>query len=89
MVMLIRKLPFTCLIHEIAQDFKTDLHFTASALYALQNAADIYLVGLLEDFNLCAIHGKRVIILPKDMQLVQHLRGELDRWGPADSSSKK
>ena len=45
-VLLIRKLPFTRLIREIAQDFKTDLHFTASALYALQNATEAYLTHL-------------------------------------------
>ena len=66
---LIRKLPFQRLMREIAQDFKTDLHFQSSAIMALQEAAEVYLVGLFEDTNLCAIHAKRVMIMPKDIQL--------------------
>jgi histone H3 len=55
--LLIRRLPFQRLVREIAQDFKTDLRFQASAVEALQEAAERYLVGLFEDTNLCAIHG--------------------------------
>ncbi|KAB1261354.1 histone H3.1 [Camelus dromedarius] len=44
----------------IAQDFKTDLRFQSSAVMALQEACEAYLVGLFEDTNLCAIHAKRV-----------------------------
>ena len=66
---LIRKLPFQRLVREIAQDFKTDLHFQLSAITALQEAAEAYLVGLFEDTNLCAIYAKRVTIMPKDIQL--------------------
>ena len=43
---------------------------------ALQEASEYYLVGLFEDTNVCAIHGKRVTIMPKDMQLVRRIRGE-------------
>jgi histone H3 len=60
--LLIRKLPFQRLVREIAQDFKTDLRFQSSAVSALQEAAEAYLVGLFEDTNLCAIHAKRVTI---------------------------
>ena len=58
--LLIRKLPFQRLVREIAQDFKTDLRFQSSAVVALQEASEAYLVGLFEDTNLCAIHAKRV-----------------------------
>mmetsp|Transcript_51893 Transcript_51893/g.135119 ORF Transcript_51893/g.135119 Transcript_51893/m.135119 type:complete len:137 (-) Transcript_51893:468-878(-) len=74
--LLIRKLPFQRLIREIAQDFKTDLKFQSQAVLALQEAAEAYLVGLFEDTNLCAIHAKRVTIMPKDLQLARRLRGE-------------
>ncbi|CAH3187210.1 unnamed protein product, partial [Porites lobata] len=57
--LLIRKLPFQRLVREIAQDFKTDLRFQSSAVLALQEASEAYLVGLFEDTNLCAIHAKR------------------------------
>ncbi|KAG2609567.1 hypothetical protein PVAP13_4KG049800 [Panicum virgatum] len=74
--LLIRKLPFQRLVREIAQDFKTDLRFQSSAVAALQEAAEAYLVGLFEDTNLCTIHAKRVTIMPKDIQLARRIRGE-------------
>ena len=43
---------------------------------ALQEAAEAYLVGLFEDTNLCAIHAKRVTIMPKDIQLARRIRGK-------------
>ena len=49
-------------------------HFVCSK--ALQEAAESYLVGLFEDTNLCAIHAKRVTIMPKDIQLARRIRGE-------------
>ncbi|KAL5489116.1 hypothetical protein EMCRGX_G018171 [Ephydatia muelleri] len=79
--LLIRKLPFQRLVREIAQDFKTDLRFQSSAVAALQEASEAYLVGLFEDTNLCAIHAKRVTIMPKDIQLARRIRGERARWG--------
>ncbi|KAE8710603.1 histone H3.2 [Hibiscus syriacus] len=72
--LLIRKFPFQRLVREIAQDFKTDLRFQSSAVAALQEAAEAYLVGLFEDTNLCAIHAKRVTIMPKDIQLARRIR---------------
>ena len=74
--LLIRKLPFQRLVREIAQEFKTDLRFQGSAVLALQEAAEAYLVGLFEDTNLCAIHAKRVTIMPTDVQLARRIRGE-------------
>lgn len=73
---LIRKLPFQRLVREMAQDFKTELRFQSSALAALQEAAEAYLVGLFEDANLCAIHGGRVTLMPADIQLSRRIRGE-------------
>lgn len=73
--LLIRKLPFQRLVREIAQDFKTDLRFQSTAILALQEASEAYLVGLFEDTNLCAIHAKRVTIMPKDIELARRIRG--------------
>ena len=67
---------FYRLVREIAQDFRTDLHFQANAVLALQEASEAYLVSLMEDTNLCAIHAKRVTIQPKDIQLARRIRGE-------------
>ena len=74
--LLIRKLPFQRLVREIAQDFKTDLRFQSAAILCLQEAAEAYLVGLFKDTNLCAIHAKRVMITPRDLQLARHIHGE-------------
>ena len=74
--LLIRKLPFQRLVREIAQEFKAELRFQSSAIGALQEAAESYLVGLFEDVNLCAIHAKRVTIMAKDIQLARRIRGE-------------
>ena len=74
--LLIRKAPFQRLVREIAQDFKSDLRFQSTAVLALQEASEAYLVGLFEDTNLCAIHAKRVTIMPKDIQLARRIRGE-------------
>jgi histone H3 len=74
--LLIRKLPFQRLVREIASEFKNDLRFQSSAVLALQEAAEAYMVGLFEDTNLCAIHAKRVTIMPKDVQLARRIRGE-------------
>jgi histone H3 len=74
--LLLKKLPFQRLVREIAQDFKSDLRFQSTAVLALQEASEAYLVSLFEDTNLCAIHAKRVTIMPKDMQLARRIRGE-------------
>ena len=80
--LLIRKLPFQRLVREIAYDvkpetgFKGEIRFQSQAIMALQESAEAYLVGLFEDSNLCAIHAKRVTIMPKDIQLARRIRGE-------------
>ena len=74
--LLIRKLPFQRLVREIALESKSNLRFQSTAIAALQEAAESYLVSLMEDTNLCAIHAKRVTIFPRDMQLARRIRGE-------------
>ena len=76
MELLIRKLPFSRVVHEIAQDFKTDLRFQREAIGVLQEAAEAYLVSLFEDTNLCAIQARHVTIMPKDIQLARRIWGE-------------
>ena len=64
-------MPFQRLVREIAQTYSTYLRFQSGTVIALQEAAEAYLVGLLEDSNLCAIHAKRVTIMPRDIQLAR------------------
>ena len=74
--LLIWKLPFQRLVREIAQDFKTDLRFQSAAILCLQEAVEAYLVRLFDDANLCAIHARRVTIMPKDILLARRIQGE-------------
>ena len=75
--LLIRKLPFQRLVWELAQDLaKMNVRFQSGAIMALQEASEAYLVGLLEDANLCTFHAKQVTIMPKDIQLACLIRGE-------------
>ncbi|KAH8113270.1 histone-fold-containing protein [Phellopilus nigrolimitatus] len=85
--LLLRKLPFARIVREIAMDMTTDmgdygngvgLRWQTSALLALQEATEAYLVHLFEDANLCAIHAKRVTIMQRDIQLARRIRGP---WG--------
>ncbi|GAA6017110.1 hypothetical protein JCM11491_003262 [Sporobolomyces phaffii] len=81
--LLLRRLPFARLVREIATEFFDDqngsqvgLRWQSSALLALQEATEAYLVHLFEDSNLCALHAKRVTIMQRDMQLVRRIRGD-------------
>eukprot|EP00804_Cyclotella_cryptica_P002794 CCRYP_009349-RA/>CCRYP_009349-RA protein AED:0.08 eAED:0.07 QI:0/-1/0/1/-1/0/1/0/112 len=71
--LLICKLPFQHFLREVTQDFRGDIRYQATALTASQEASKAYLIGLLEDTNLCAIHARRVTIMPKDMQLSRRI----------------
>ena len=75
--LLIRKLPFQRLVREIAQDFKTDLRFQSSAVLALQEASEAYLVSLFEDTNLAAIHAKRVTMQVFALSFLVETRADL------------
>ena len=69
-------MPFQRLVKEIAQSFYADLRWQSTSIQAIQEAAESYLTGLFEDTNLCAIHAKRITIMPKDMTLARRMRGE-------------
>ncbi|KAL6046370.1 histone H3.3-like [Balamuthia mandrillaris] len=75
--LIIRRVAFERLIREIAQDFRCGLRFAKPALNAIQQATEAYLVGLFADANLCALHGKRTSVMPKDVMLARRLRKEL------------
>ena len=75
--LLIWKLPFSWLVCEIAiQVGKYYMHFQGSTIICMQEAAEAYIVGLMEDVTLCTIHAKLVTMMPKDIQLAHHIRGE-------------
>ncbi|XP_076062729.1 histone H3.3C-like isoform X2 [Oratosquilla oratoria] len=77
--LLIRKLSFSRLVREVVQQFcdkDKSLRIQKLALECLQEAAEAYLIGLLESANLCAIHARRVTLYPNDIRLVRKIRGD-------------
>ncbi|KAE8217334.1 hypothetical protein CF319_g8555 [Tilletia indica] len=89
---LIGTLPFQRLVREITQNYTPPnalkwnermwyegYRYTSKALEAIQDAAEDYLVELLEDCGLAAAHAKRQTIMPSDLALARRLRGETPR----------
>ncbi|KAF9821137.1 hypothetical protein IEO21_00745 [Rhodonia placenta] len=76
--LLIRKLPFSRVVRTFLRPVLAGLRWQSSAILALQEATEAYLVHLFEDANLCAIHAKRVTIMQRDIQLARRIRGS---WG--------
>ena len=74
--LLIQKLPFQRLVKEVCSKIHRDLRFQSTALLALQEAAEDYLVRMFEHVNLYAIHGHRVTIQVKDIVLWRRITGE-------------
>ena len=72
-------MPFQRVVREIAQDLGAidDLRFTPDAIFTLQEAAEVFLVNLMEDANLCTIHCGRITITPKDYHLVMRMREKM------------
>ena len=87
---LIKRTPFQRLIREISQEYRiqpngpgtpsVQVRFQSTAIAALQEAAENYIVGLFEDVNLLAIHARRVTIMPRDIRLALRIRGDHHRW---------
>lgn len=74
--LLLPRAPFQRLVRSICGGINHDLRFASNALYALQESAEAYLVGVFEDANLCAIHANRVTVMKKDMELARRIRGD-------------
>ncbi len=76
--LLIQKLPFCRLVKEILDKIhpqSSEIRWQKAALSCIQEAAESYLVGILSDSNLCALHAKRVTLMQKDILLILRLRG--------------
>ena len=86
-----------CLLSLVRQldESVTNAHFKrdtghkwqSGAMQALHTAAEAYLVSLLEDANLLALHSKRITLQPKDIQLARKIRGEVDLTDAEDSNN--
>merc|ERR1719277_1580860 len=73
MELLFQKIPFQRLVRDLCMRLGP-FRFEVQALLALQEAAEMFLVGLFEDAALCALHGRRVTIFPRDLQLSRRIR---------------
>ncbi|CAD2214698.1 histone H3 [Angomonas deanei] len=74
--LLIQRAPFQRLVREIASAQKEGLRFQSSAILALQESTEAYVVSLLADANLASLNSKRVTLMPRDLQLALRLRGD-------------
>ena len=87
---LIKCTPFQKLLREISQEFRicpdgpgtssVQVRFQSTAIAALQEAAENYIVGLFEDLNLLTIHARQVTIMPRDIRLALRICGDHHRW---------
>ncbi|XP_027429066.1 histone H3.3A-like [Zalophus californianus] len=68
--------PGTRLVREIAQDFKTDLRFKSGSYWCLAGGKRVLFWWASEDTSLCTIQGKRVTIMPEDIQLARRILAE-------------
>merc|ERR1719284_2029965 len=74
--LLLKKAAFQRVVRDVCHSIKADMRWQVAALSALQEGAEDYILGLFEDTNLCAIHAKRVTIMPKDLALARRIRGK-------------
>lgn len=74
--LLIPRASFRRLVVSVVEERKTDLRLQQSCCEALQQAAEAFLVDLFGDANMCALHAKRVTLMPKDIQLARRIRGD-------------
>ena len=87
---LVKRTPFQKLIREISQEYRicpngpgtpsVQVRFQSTAIAALQEAAENYIVGLFEDVNLLAIHARHITIMPRDIRLALHIQGDHHHW---------
>ena len=87
---LIKRSPFQKLIREISQEYRIcpqgpgtpsmQVRFQSTAIAALQEAAENFIVGLFKDVNLLAVHAKRVTVMPRDIRLALRIRGDHYHW---------
>ena len=83
---LIKRTPFNKLIKEISQEYRVcpdgpgmpsvQVRFQSTALTALQEATENFIVGLFEDVNLLAVHATRVTVMPQDIRLALRIQGD-------------
>ena len=87
---LIKRTPFHKLIKEISQEYRVcpdgpgtpsvQVLFQSTALAALPESAENFIIGLFEDVNLLAVHARRVTVMPRDIRLALRIQGDHYWW---------
>ncbi|KAG8583016.1 hypothetical protein GDO81_008255 [Engystomops pustulosus] len=75
--LLLSKAPFGRVVRELCMKYTrgVPLSWQSLAIRALQEAAEAFLVRLLEDSYTCSLHAKRVTLQRSDIQLARRIRG--------------
>jgi histone H3 len=73
--LLLPRAPFQRLVREIAQAKQSDIKFRPSALEALQEASEAFIIGMMEDGLLCTVHAQRVALMRRHLELAERIRG--------------
>ena len=71
--------PFERRVRNIVNGMNPDLRFKKSTIDCIREAVEAYLVNVLEDSNLCAVHAMRKTVIAKDIWLANRIRGEQNR----------
>ena len=74
--LMLPRAPFQRLVRDITHQIDPDLRFQQTAIDAIQEAAEGYMVSLFEDANACAIHSKRVTLSIQHINLARRIRGD-------------
>ena len=87
---LIKRFPFQKLIRETSQEYRVypdgpgtpsiQVRLQSTAIAALQEAAENFIVGLSKDVNLLTVHAKRVMVMPRDIRLALRIKGDHYHW---------
>ncbi len=75
---LLQKAPVQRSIRRIAKEFDPTCRMTPDALFAIQEATEAYIISVMEDCQMCAVHAKRVSVQRADMILARKIRGDID-----------
>ena len=68
--------PFSRLLQAIMMDIKPGFRVTREAVQAFKEATEMFAVDLFEDAKLCAVHGRRITLMKKDIDLARRIRGD-------------
>ncbi|KAK7537289.1 uncharacterized protein J3D65DRAFT_373864 [Phyllosticta citribraziliensis] len=89
--LLLTKVPFVCLVHEVSSNVTAPAlsqitPWQSKALEAPQEAAEAYMVGLMEDTNYCAQHARRQTIKRVGKRSSRTMLPETSKWCEARRS---